>query len=111
MRRLFAAAVLVLAPWVLTACVVAPLGYYDDGYGGTVATADMAPPAPYYEVQPALPYVGAVWLSGYWGWGGGRHYWVPGRWDRGRPGFAWNPYQWRPQGNRWALSGGWMRHR
>jgi hypothetical protein len=111
MRRLFAAATLVLAPLVLSACVVAPLGYYDDGYGGAVTTADVAPPAPYYEVQPALPYAGALWISGYWGWYGGRHHWVPGRWDRGRPGYAWHPYQWRPQGNRWALSGGWMRGR
>ena len=113
MLRLRVAAVALLAPWVLAACVVAPAGYYDDGYGSygsTVAYADVPPPAPYYEVRPALPYVGAVWLSGYWGWGGGRHVWVPGRWDRGRPGYAWQPHQWRPQGNRWALSGGgWVR--
>jgi WXXGXW repeat (2 copies) len=111
MRGLRAAAAAVLASAVLGACVVAPLGYYD-GYGEPIAYANVPPPAPYYEVQPALPFVGAIWISGFWGWGGGRHVWVPGRWEHPRAGYAWQPHRWVPQGGRWALSGGgWVRGR
>jgi WXXGXW repeat (2 copies) len=109
MPSLRAAAAALLASAALGGCVVAPLGY--DGYGQPIAYADVPPPAPYYEVQPALPFVGAVWLSGYWGWGGGRHVWVPGRWDHPRAGYNWQPHRWVPHGNRWALSGGWVRGR
>jgi hypothetical protein len=92
----------------LSGCVVVPADYYGDGYSGEVV--DVAPPAPYAEVRPVMPYVGAVWISGYWGWHGGRHYWVPGRWDHGRPGYVWRPHQWQPYGGRWRLhGGGWVR--
>jgi YXWGXW repeat-containing protein len=37
--------------------------------------------------------------------------WVPGRWDHPRAGYTWQPHRWYPQGNRWALRGGWMRGR
>jgi hypothetical protein len=106
--RTLAAAVLSML--ALGACVVAPAGYYADDYGSTLAVAEAPPPAPYYEVRPALPYLGAVWISGYWGWNSGRHHWVPGRWDRPRQGYNWRPHAWYPQGNRWALrGGGWVR--
>jgi hypothetical protein len=95
-----------LSSFALGACVVAPVGYYDDGYGDPLAVADGPPPAPYYEVRPALPYVGAVWISGYWGWHSGRHHWVPGRWDQGRQGHVWRPHHWQPHNGRWALRGG-----
>jgi hypothetical protein len=109
---------------MLSACVVAPVGYYDSygygyygyGYGSgageTIAVADMAPPAPYYEVRPVMPYVGAVWIGGYWNWYGGRHVWVPGYWGAARPGYVWHPYRWAPYGGRWNLyGGGWARGR
>ena len=60
---------------VLSACVVAPAQPYPYGYGapaGPVVVADVAPPAPYYEPVPVVPYPGAVWITGYWGWSGGR---------------------------------------
>ena len=115
---------------LLSACVVAPYparrvvytqpapvysqpvpeysqGVPDDG--GVVV--DIAPPAPYVEVVPAIPFAGAVWIGGYWGWSSGRHHWVPGRWDSPRPGYTWRPYGWARQGGRWHLhSGGWVRH-
>src|SRR5271154_7122156 len=69
----------------LAACVVAPTppygapaapyGYASDGE----IVATVAPPAPYVEPLPAAPFVGAVWIGGYWGYRGGRHEWVPGR--------------------------------
>jgi len=109
MRTLAAA---VMSIGALGACVVAPAGYYADGYGGTIATTDVPPPAPYYEVRPALPYLGAVWIAGYWGWQAGRHQWVPGRWDRPRHGHSWQPHAWHRHDGRWALrGGGWVRGR
>ena len=101
-----------LAALLLSACVVAPYGYrpayqtYDDEQG---ATAEAPPPAPQVEVVPVLPFAGAIWLGGYWGWGGSRYHWVPGRWDRPRAGFFWAPHRWVPYQGRWQLRGGWRR--
>jgi hypothetical protein len=107
----------------LSACVVAPAGYYGYyGYygpyatgsaaGEAIAVADTPPPAAYYEVVPVAPFVGAVWFAGYWNWYGGRYAWVPGYWGHGRPGYVWHPYRWAPYGSRWNLyAGGWARHR
>lgn len=36
------------------------------------------PPAPYAEVIPPPPYVGAVWIRGYWRWHGGGYIWIHG---------------------------------
>ena len=129
--------ILVLSATVLSACVVAPYpraaGYagpapYPGAYAGAYATGpaggysgaapfesgvvvDIPPPAPYAEVVPAIPFAGALWIGGYWGWHGGRHQWSPGRWEQPRPGYAWRPYAWAQQGGRWQLhAGGWVRH-
>ena len=73
--------VLPIAATLLSACVVAPyphravyaqpvpvgarpVPYYD----ADEAVVDIAPPAPYVEVVPAIPFAGAVWIGGYWGW-------------------------------------------
>ena len=64
----------------LSACVVAPYprqvygqpvpaGYGQPAYEGDIAVVDVAPPPPYVEVVPALPFPGAISLGGYWGWG------------------------------------------
>ncbi|MDQ6679576.1 MAG: hypothetical protein M3Y67_01250 [Pseudomonadota bacterium] len=100
-----------LSALALSACVVAPYprqsAYYPEA-GGVYAEAP--PPAPYVEVVPAIPYPGAVWIGGYWGWSGGRHNWVGGRWERPRPGYAWAPHRWEQRGSRWHLrDGGWVR--
>ena len=117
---------LLIAPFsaaLLSACVVAPYpgrvvysqpvpAYAQPapGYGDEIVV-DVAPPASYVEVVPVIPFAGAIWLGGYWGWGGGRHQWVPGRWDHARPGYAWRPHAWVQQGGRWHLhGGGWARH-
>ena len=99
----------VLAALSLSACVVAPYAPYGAEYGAPVVT-DVAPPAPYVEAIPAIPYPGAIWIGGYWGWSGHRHQWVGGRWERPRPGYGWNPYRWEQRGNRWQFhQGGWSR--
>jgi WXXGXW repeat (2 copies) len=127
-------ATLLLCVGSLSACVVAPYrgyGGYGDygggrGYGQPVPqvgqpqsggpyeqapiVVDVAPPAPYVEVIPVLPFLGALWIAGYWGWHGGRHHWVPGRYERPRPGYGWNAHGWVNQGGRWHLhGGGWVR--
>ena len=101
-----------LAVLSLSACVVAP--YYPYGSSGYSSAGevvvDAAPPAPQVEVIPAIPFAGAVWIGGYWGWRGGRHYWAPGYWSQPRPGYYWRPHRWEPIGGRWAFrGGGWMR--
>ena len=97
----------------LSACVVAPARPYGYGYGyapGEEIVADVAPPPSYVEVVPVVPYAGAVWINGYWGWHGGRHTWVGGRWEQPRPGYAWAPHRWVPRDGRWHLEGGaWFR--
>ncbi len=95
----------------LSACVVAPVGRtYGYGYGGAPVVVDVGPPAPYYEPVPVVPFVGAIWIGGYWGWNGGRHSWVAGRYEHARPGYGWDPHRWVQRDNRWHLEGGgWSR--
>jgi hypothetical protein len=71
---------------------------------------DVAPPPPIVEVVPAAPFVGALWIGGYWGWVGGRHQWIAGHYEHPRPGYAWRPHAWVNVGGRWHLqNGGWVR--
>ena len=95
---------------LLGGCVVVPA---HRGYGYAQASGvvvDVAPPAPYVEVQPALPYPGAVWISGYWGWSSGRYSWVPGYYDRPRAGYRYEPHRWEQESGRWReRQGGWRR--
>ena len=75
-----------------------------------VYVAPAPPPAPYVEVRPIMPFVGAVWIAGYWAWNAGRHIWIGGRWEAPRPGYRWEPHHWEPEGDRWHLRGGeWRR--
>jgi len=95
----------------LSACVVAPPRHvvYTEP-GGVVAEADIAPPAPYVETVPVMPFPGAVWIGGYWGWQGGRHVWIGGRWEHPRAGYVWEPHRWVNAGGHWRLmGGGWRR--
>ena len=103
--------VVALAALSLSACVVAPYpraGYYPQA--GEIVT-DVPPPAPYVEVVPAIPFPGAVWIGGYWGWSGGRHSWMPGRWEHPRRGYTWSQPHWEQRGNQWhQRGGGWVSH-
>ena len=108
------AAVMLAAGAALTGCVVAPTPapvYGGAPYPDEGVYAPMAPPAPYTEVIPVMPFAGAVWVGGYWNWSRGRHVWVPGRYERPRAGYRYQPHRWSP-GPRggWELrGGGWRR--
>ena len=60
---------------------------------------DISPPAPRYEVVPAVR-PGYIWAPGYWAWQGGRYDWVNGRPIPQRVGQRWVPDHWEP-GNRY----------
>jgi hypothetical protein len=100
------AVALVLASAALGACVVQPVGYGGRPYYGGGAYVTVAPPAPQVEVVSVAPVPGYIWLSGYWGWNGGRHEWVPGRWEAPRPGYRYEPHHWEREGGGWRLHEG-----
>ena len=112
------AAVATVSALLLSACVVAPYPqrvYAQPApapapyYNQDVVVVDAPPPAPYVEVVPAVPYPGAIWIGGYWGWSSGRHHWVPGRWEAPRPGYSYRGHAWVQDGGRWHLrAGGWI---
>lgn len=96
---------------LLTACVV-PVAPAGGVYGQPIAVAPVAPPPARVEVIPVIPFIGAIWIDGFWGWGGGRHVWVGGHWTQPRPGMQWQPHQWTRDGDHWRLnSGGWHQRR
>ncbi len=94
----------------LSACVVAPRGYYARGYyGGAIV---VAPPAPRVEYYGPPPYPGDIWIAGYWRWGGRRYRWVPGYWSEPRPGYHWMSRRWVHGPRGWHMAGGrWRRDR
>ncbi len=106
----------VLGLSLLPGCVVVPAhrGYAPQAYDGgevPIEVAPMPPPPPYAEVVPIVPFAGALWITGYWGWSGGRHAWVGGHYERARPGYGWVPHRWvQGGGGQWHLhGGGWVR--
>ncbi len=71
---------------------------------------NVAPPPQQYEVVPALPFLGALWIAGVWHWSGNRHVWYGGHYVRPVAGYRYVPYQWYNHGGRWAPRGGhWVR--
>ena len=58
-----------------------------------------------------MPFIGAIWIGGYWNWSGGRHVWTPGHYERPHPGYRWAPHRWEPgpRGGWYLRGGGWIR--
>lgn len=82
-------------------------------YSSRPLTVAVAPPPPIEEQATPEPFVGAVWISGYWDWRGdlGRHVWVPGHWTTPpRTGVVYMPPSWQPDGHgRWyRVPGRWL---
>jgi hypothetical protein len=109
LRRINPLLVALGAGVVLSACAVAPLPVYDDGYADAAVYTTVAPPAPYVEPVPVAPFAGAIWIDGFWDWSGGRHVWRPGHYEHPRPGFHYRSPAWSHGGDgRWMLQrGGW----
>ena len=93
---------------VLLGVVVLGAGCYHDRYAtASYARARpvevaVAPPAPIDEQPPPEPYVGAVWMAGYWDWRADvdRHVWVAGHWSTPpRVGVVYMPPSWRNNGH------------
>ena len=103
------AAAALLGAALLGGCAVVPAPGYDYEYGDVV-TANVAPPVPYVEAVPVAPFVGAVWVGGYWDWAGGRHVWYPGHYEHPRTGWSYRQPGWtHGSGGQWTLHrGGWM---
>jgi len=92
------------AAMLASACVVVPERYVGE-------TVSIAPPALRVETVGVAPGPGYVWITGYWGWVGGRHEWVPGYWEHPHPGFVWVPHTWVHVSGGWRLREGyWRRH-
>lgn len=62
-------------------------------YAQISVNINLAPPAPQYEIVPAVA-PGYIWAPGYWGWSGERHVWVRGRTIAQREGYSWSPDRW-----------------
>jgi hypothetical protein len=70
----------------------------------------IAPPPLRTEVVIAKPGPDFVWISGYWGWKGGRYLWITGRWVKARPGRVWVIGHWERRGLHWVwVKGRWRR--
>jgi WXXGXW repeat (2 copies) len=110
-----------LSALALSACVVAPPQprpvvyntypvYAQPAPPPATVIVDVPPPPAQVEVVPGAPFIGAVWVGGYWGWNGGRHLWTPGHYVRPVAGYRFVPHRWENGGGRWALRGGfWVR--
>jgi hypothetical protein len=110
-RRWLVTALSVATAASMGGCVIAPPGYaYRQPAPGPMVDAE--PPPPQYEVVPAAPGLGYVWIGGYWGWNLGRHVWIGGRWALPPHGHGWVPGYWGRAGRGWHWQGGyWGRHR
>jgi hypothetical protein len=97
-------------------------GHWRSGYAATPAAvyepppqqqpvyAEQAPPAPIVEVRPGSPFVGAVWIPGYWHWHGRSHQWVGGHWSAPREGYRWEGARWDREAGRYRyVPGAWRR--
>ncbi len=128
------AATSLLAPWLLSGCVVQPARIYAPPPPPPVAyqppppaysppppaeyspppaddaaaeqTSEAPPPLPDYD-QPPCPYDGYIWTPGYWHWSPAGYYWVPGTWvEPPQVGLLWTPGYWGFVGGVYLWHGG-----
>jgi len=70
-----------------------------------------APPPVRVVAQPPAPYVGAVWVAGYWSWNGATWVWMDGRYEQPRVGYVFVQPRWVRHGRGWVhVEGGWHPH-
>jgi len=73
--------------------LLAAAAFAAPAYAQVRLNINVGPPAPQYEVVPAIA-PGYVWAPGYWGWAGERHVWIRGRAIVQREGYRWEPDRW-----------------
>ena len=90
-------------PWVSWAAVAAVAISLGGCAPRRVVVIRPAPPPPQYEVVPAPPYAGAVWIGGHWAWRAGAYVWIGGYYVHPTPGVIWVPGYWQRtwRGPRW----------
>ncbi len=74
--------------------------------------APVEPPPPQVEAAPVAPVRAAVWIAGFWQWGGNVGWvWIPGSWQlRPEPRVEWRAPVWRVRGTVHVLvPGAWER--
>lgn len=76
----------------------------------TTTTAPAAPPPLQVEAPPPAPVHAAVWVPGFWQWGGSTWVWIAGSWQlRPSATVEWRPAEWRARGPVHVLvPGGWI---
>ncbi|HVS54284.1 MAG TPA: hypothetical protein VHD62_18150 [Opitutaceae bacterium] len=94
-------------------------GYWDEAQPAASATAPQPaaevattepPPPPQREVIYERPSPVHVWISGYWGWRGGRHVWIGGHWEMPpRANALWVAPRWEFRGGRYVFVEGYWR--
>lgn len=70
-----------IAPAALAAVISAPALAQPSPPNLEIRITNNAPPRVRRERVPPRPDRNAVWVKGYWHWGGSRYEWVSGRWD------------------------------
>jgi hypothetical protein len=80
--------------------------YYEPPPQEQVVEVETAPPEPVYEVRPAMPFAGAIWMPGFWRWHGHHHIWVGGHWSAPREGYRWREGHWVEREHRYRWEGG-----
>lgn len=103
MRKQLIVAALAATSTLLAGCVVAPAPVYPEA-------VMVEPPPPRIEYPGYPPFVGYIWIGGYWTWTGHRHEWVPGRWEAPRPGYRWIAPRWERDGSHWRQHEGRWEH-
>jgi len=93
----------------LLSLMLAASAFAAPAYAQISFNISLAPPAPQYEIVPALS-PGHVWAPGYWGWSGERHVWVRGRSIVQREGYRWEPDRWEQRDRSYYRTAGhWQR--
>jgi hypothetical protein len=69
---------------------------------GCAVTVGTPPPPALVEVQPIVPFYGAVWIDGHYSHEHGRYIWMPGRYVKPpRHGSRWIPGYWEKHHRGW----------
>lgn len=84
-------------------------GHWQGGGPGYVVVTS-PPPPPRAEIIGVAPFVGAVWIGGFWRWTGATWVWVGGHWARRPwPRAVWVPGHWARQAGGWIWIEGYWR--